>query len=67
MSLWSVDTAVCFEFEKGLFFGSCDVVVAMLEDALRKYFSLASFVISSNMAAMSLSLHSLGNDCNARI
>jgi hypothetical protein len=40
----------------------------MLEDrTLTRDFSLASFVTSSNMAAMSLSSHSLGNDSNQRI
>jgi hypothetical protein len=33
---------------------------------ITKYLSLASFVISFNMAAMSLSLDSLGNDCKPR-
>jgi cellobiose phosphorylase len=34
---------------------------------LTKYFSLASFVYGTNMAAMSLSSHSLENDCEPRI
>jgi hypothetical protein len=34
---------------------------------ITKDFSLASFVYGTNMAAMSLSLDSLGNDCKPRI
>jgi hypothetical protein len=34
---------------------------------LTKYFLLTYFVVSSNMASMCLSSHSLGKDCNRRI
>jgi hypothetical protein len=34
---------------------------------LTKYFSFVSFVYGTNMAAMSLSSHSLGKDCNPKI
>jgi hypothetical protein len=45
---------------------ACDVIAAMLE-TLTKDLSLASFVYVTNMAAMSLSLYSLGNEYNSRI
>jgi hypothetical protein len=38
----------------------------MLED-VNKRLSLASFVYGTNMAAVSLSSHSLGNECNPRV